>query len=213
MRKLRLSSKEDQQSLDNVLLDFFNRDEKTGDYHHGRIDKEIAAYQARAATSRANGANGGRPKKNPEKPSGFKNKPDGKATSNQEPVTSNQKPNKKSRALPDFDKVKNLNRPAWDRWVKHRREILGKPRYRSVATANKLAKYNYDIQTKAVALSIDKEWLDLYPEQIINQMKRKSTHNLSGKDLVSRCEALGISTHGRTTEELREAIAKKNETN
>lgn len=93
-RRLRV----DTQVLENVLKDFFEKTE--AGWRHGRCEAEIIEYRKRADKNRANGAKGGRPKKE-KKPNGF---PDGcesdangmpvetQLKGNQEPRTNNQEP-------------------------------------------------------------------------------------------------------------------------
>lgn len=76
-------------------------------YRHEICDRVIAEYHAKAETARANGKQGGRPRKQPaldEKPSGFQSGFNQDATSNQEqtgsqanqePITNNHKPGDK----------------------------------------------------------------------------------------------------------------------
>lgn len=64
---------EEQAAVESVLARFFDR---TPDgYRHERCEQELEAYRAAVARNRANGATGGRPRKNPEetqkKPTGF----------------------------------------------------------------------------------------------------------------------------------------------
>ncbi len=58
----------DNRVVSEVLEEFFLKGEKG--WHQSRCDAEIAAYHAMAARNRANGSLGGRPKKNPKKPTG-----------------------------------------------------------------------------------------------------------------------------------------------
>jgi uncharacterized protein YdaU (DUF1376 family) len=87
-----------------ILGEFFDLE---GDsWHNKRADEEIARYQSKADTARANGAKGGRPKgttkpritqpvilANPEKPT---LQPDRKLNNKQEPLTINQEPVKEN---------------------------------------------------------------------------------------------------------------------
>lgn len=76
----------DNQVVSEVLQEFFEQRE-TG-WHQSRCDEEITAYHAMATRNRANGSLGGRPRKNPKKPTGnplgTQNKPRGGPTGNRE---------------------------------------------------------------------------------------------------------------------------------
>ena len=61
MRRLRLVSKSEQQSLLNVLSDFF--DLRDDGYHQLRCEAEIQHYHRKAGVNKTNGKLGGRPKK------------------------------------------------------------------------------------------------------------------------------------------------------
>lgn len=66
----RAMSKADKDAVGRVLAEFFKR-EADGTYSQGRSDEMIAEAQPRIAAARANGRNGGRPKRTQVKPSGF----------------------------------------------------------------------------------------------------------------------------------------------
>jgi uncharacterized protein YdaU (DUF1376 family) len=87
-----------------ILDEFFDLEDDS--WHNKRADEEIARYQSKADTARANGAKGGRPKgttkpritqpvilANPEKPT---LQPDRKLNNKQEPLTINQEPVKEN---------------------------------------------------------------------------------------------------------------------
>ena len=95
LRRLRLVS-ENNQELTNVLEEYFIDTEEG--WVHGRIEKEISVYQAKADTARVNGSKGGRPKK-PRKTQLVKNRNPEKTGSkaNHKPITNNQEPSKESR--------------------------------------------------------------------------------------------------------------------
>jgi len=61
MRRLRLVSDSELNSLKNVLADFFELREDG--YHQARCDADIAAYHKRSEANQSNGKLGGRPKK------------------------------------------------------------------------------------------------------------------------------------------------------
>lgn len=90
MRRLRLVSKEDEKALENVLSDFFEREDG---WRHKRIDQDIIEYHAMAEKNKANGKLGGRPKKTHSVATGLpletQVEPKQKATTNQEPLTTN----------------------------------------------------------------------------------------------------------------------------
>lgn len=86
-RRLRLET----QWVLNVLKDFFFQAEDG--WHIAEIDAEIARYQSNAAKNKANGAKGGRPKREKEpdgNPMGYESQPIG----NPKPLTINQQPDK-----------------------------------------------------------------------------------------------------------------------
>ena len=89
-RRLRLET----QWVLNVLKDFFFQEEDG--WHIAEIDAEIARYQSNAAKNKANGAKGGRPKREKEpkeNPVGYESHPTGNPkplTNNQQPITNNQ---------------------------------------------------------------------------------------------------------------------------
>jgi uncharacterized protein YdaU (DUF1376 family) len=87
-RRLRLGSIDEQQALENVLSEFF---EKSDDgYFQKRIRVEILDYQENAEKNRRNGKLGGRPSKTHSVSSGLPNETQSKG--NQEPITNNHKP-------------------------------------------------------------------------------------------------------------------------
>lgn len=99
IRRLRLGAHTDLVGL--ILEEFFIK--KADGWHNLRADKEIAEYNAKAETARANGKKGGRPKKQkqlfavnerPEKTQldNLANPEKTKLKANQEPQTTNQKP-------------------------------------------------------------------------------------------------------------------------
>jgi uncharacterized protein YdaU (DUF1376 family) len=59
IRRLRLGSESDTDSLNNVLSEFFLKQEDG--YHHTRCDAEISSYHDLKRKNKANGAKGGRP--------------------------------------------------------------------------------------------------------------------------------------------------------
>jgi uncharacterized protein YdaU (DUF1376 family) len=101
-RRLRLGSVDEQQALENVLLEFF---EKSDDgYFQKRIRVEILDYQENSEKNRRNGKLGGRPSKTHSVSSGLPNETQSKGnhkplTINQEPRTNNHKPIKDKEAI------------------------------------------------------------------------------------------------------------------
>ena len=89
-RRLRLET----QWVLNVLKDFFF--EAEDGWHIAEIDAEIALYRSNAVKNKANGAKGGRPKREKEpkgNPVGYESQPNGNPkplTINQQPLTNNQ---------------------------------------------------------------------------------------------------------------------------
>ena len=92
-RKLRMSE-EDIPDIVRVLEEFFTQTDN--EWVHGRIDREIQAYQGKCEANRINGRKGGRPKK-PKKTQSVKfvNPNESQINPNQEPLTINHKPKEK----------------------------------------------------------------------------------------------------------------------
>lgn len=88
LRRLRLVSNSDAQSLQNVLDDFFILEDDG--YHQARCDVEIADYRRNSEKNKANGKLGGRPKKTHSVILG--NPSETQPKGNQEPITNNHKP-------------------------------------------------------------------------------------------------------------------------
>jgi len=108
-KKVLANTEEECVAVQSVLSEFFTLED--GFYHHYRCDDEIAKYQAKADSARANGKKGGRPK-NPEKTQSviLANPEETGSKANQEPITNNQEPIKKKGAKrftpPSLDEVK-----------------------------------------------------------------------------------------------------------
>jgi len=88
IRRLRLGSESDIQSLQNVLNDFFFLQDDG--YHQLRCDDQIHKYHGKAEVNKVNGKLGGRPKKTQPVISG--NPVESESKGNQEPRTINQEP-------------------------------------------------------------------------------------------------------------------------
>ncbi|MGE0344260.1 MAG: YdaU family protein [Porticoccaceae bacterium] len=117
-RRLSARTEEEQNAVLTVLSEMFS--ETTKGWVHGRVDRELAQYKARAAQARTAGKLGGRPSKKGAVPDenrdgfsenrdGSYRKPKAKPTNNHKPITNNQEeqhqeriasPNK-ARRLPD----------------------------------------------------------------------------------------------------------------
>jgi uncharacterized protein YdaU (DUF1376 family) len=90
-RLARARTDEENAAVDAVLAEFFSL--RDGVWMHGRVEREIAAAQARIAAAQENGKKGGRPPKNPEQtdekpgglPVGSKSEPSEKLTKSQKP--------------------------------------------------------------------------------------------------------------------------------
>ena len=114
LRRLRLATEEEKQALENVLEDFFTLEDDG--FKHARIEEEIAEYQEKSKTNKANGKKGGRPKKKkPEEteknPNGFDSDSENKPNANQneseqnpnhKPLTINHNINNTAKAVCDF---------------------------------------------------------------------------------------------------------------
>jgi uncharacterized protein YdaU (DUF1376 family) len=93
VRRLSIKTQEEKIALENILCDFFIKENDDDCWVHKRIDLEICKYKAKAEVSKVNGSKGGRPAKhkitqrvnlaNPELTKG---------KANQEPLTNNHKP-------------------------------------------------------------------------------------------------------------------------
>ena len=94
IRRLRLGSDSDIQSLQNVLNDFFILQDDG--YHQLRCDDQIEKYHDKAEVNKVNGKLGGRPKKTQSvilaKPTQSETKGDETLTINHKPRTINQEP-------------------------------------------------------------------------------------------------------------------------
>lgn len=120
-RRLCLVS-DDEQSLLNVLNDFFVLGDEG--WSHGRIDREIDIYHAKASTNRINGKKGGRPKNQQvtdyTKPKitqsvNFANPSESESNPNHKPLTINHKPEEK-------EKIKRFSPPTLSELSEHLRE-------------------------------------------------------------------------------------------
>lgn len=60
-RKVRARSKPEQQMIDRLLVEFFNK--RDDGWHKNRCDEEIEKYKKKADANRENGSHGGRPRK------------------------------------------------------------------------------------------------------------------------------------------------------
>jgi len=115
-RRLRLGSIDEQQALENVLSEFF---EKSDDgYFQKRIRVEILDYQENAEKNRRNGKLGGRPSKTHSVSSGLPNETQSKG--NHKPITNNHKPS--SRATKGSRLSADWVLPSdWEEWAKQER--------------------------------------------------------------------------------------------
>ena len=107
-------TQEEKEAVQNILDEFFTLTEKG--WVNSRVEKEINAYHANSDKNRANGAKGGRPRKNKTQnnPVGFdsvssglendaNSKPNQKATINHKPLTINQEPLTSNQYIYTFD--------------------------------------------------------------------------------------------------------------
>ncbi len=120
IRRLRLVSDSDTQSLQNVLNDFFVlRDDG---YHQNHCDGVIHKYHGMAKKNKANGKLGGRPKKTQSVILDNPNQSESKG--NQKPLTKNQEPTTKKDkkgASAEIVFPDGLDQQAWIRWLDYRK--------------------------------------------------------------------------------------------
>jgi uncharacterized protein YdaU (DUF1376 family) len=114
IRRLRLGSDSDIQSLQNVLNDFFVLQDDG--YHQGHCDVVIAKYHENADKNKVNGKLGGRPKKTQSVILG--NPTETESKGNHQPITINQEPQKKATgvACPD-----GVGEDVWQDWLQLRK--------------------------------------------------------------------------------------------
>ena len=112
-RRLRLGSDDEQKSLENVLLEFFEKSDKG--YFQKRIRMEIKDYQENADKNRRNGKLGGRPSKTQSVSSGLPKETQAKG--NHKPLTINHKPETTNQVnTPD-----GVSQSVWQEFVNHRK--------------------------------------------------------------------------------------------
>jgi uncharacterized protein YdaU (DUF1376 family) len=119
IRRLRLGSDADIQSLQNVLNDFFVLQDDG--YHQGHCDVVIAKYHENAEKNKVNGKLGGRPKKTQSVILG--NPTETESKGNHQPITINQKPNKKATVVATPEGV---SQSVWDEFIAHRKSKKAK---------------------------------------------------------------------------------------
>jgi len=161
IRRLRLVSDSDTQSLQNVLNDFFVlRDDG---YHQSHCDGVIHKYHGMAKKNKANGKLGGRPKKTQ---SVILDNPDqSESKGNQEPITKNQQPTTKKEkkgASADVVLVDGLDVNAWTAWFFYR-DGIGKPiKPASMLAAQKAMVKFGEQQSAVVEQSMANGWQGLF---------------------------------------------------
>lgn len=82
-------------------------------------------------------------------------------------------------ALPDFEKIKGLNMPAWKRWEQHRK-TKRKGKYKTTGIAERLAKLDYDDQMRCVQNSIDLDYQGIFPEDWQAKLDQQNNKRWSG---------------------------------
>lgn len=111
IRRLRLGSDSDIQSLQNVLNDFFVLQEDG--YHQGHCDTVIAKYHDNAEKNKANGKLGGRPKKTQSVILG--NPTETEVKGNHKPITNNHKP------ITIVNTPDGVSQEVWQEFIAHRK--------------------------------------------------------------------------------------------
>jgi uncharacterized protein YdaU (DUF1376 family) len=155
IRRLRLGSDSDISSLNNVLNDFFSM--LDDGFHHCRIDKEIADYQAQCESNRTNGKKGGRPKakKTQVVSSGLPevSQVEPEANPNHEPLTKNHKP--------DIQKVQppeGVSISVWADFLKYRRALKAPVTDTAIAGFKREADKAGISLEKALVTTIENNW-------------------------------------------------------
>jgi uncharacterized protein YdaU (DUF1376 family) len=159
-RRLRLGSVDEQQALENVLSEFF---EKSDDgYFQKRIRVEILDYQENSEKNRRNGKLGGRPSKTHSVSSGLPNETQSKG--NHKPLTNNHKPtsraNKGSRLSADWVLPED-----WENWARQERPDLN---LRSVGE-----QFRDYWSAKAGSGSTKLDWLATWRNWVRNQRQER----------------------------------------
>ena len=115
IRRLRLGSDPDIQSLQNVLDDFFVLQDDG--YHQLRCDDQIEKYHNKAEVNKVNGKRGGRPKKTQSVI--FGNPDESESKGNQEPITNNHKQKKEKATVVACPPDVGLQE--WEDWLSLRK--------------------------------------------------------------------------------------------
>ena len=87
--------------------------------------------------------------------------------------THTQTEEKRGASALDYGQVENLNLEAWELWQAFRRE-QGFGKYKTLATAKKLATYPAAIQLATITESIEQCWQGLFPEKVSAQSSKIS---------------------------------------
>lgn len=178
-RRLRLET----QWVLNVLKDFFFREEDG--WHIAEIDAEIARYQSNVAKNKANGAKGGRPKREKEpneNPVGYESHP----TGNPKPLTINHKPitnteiQKPARA--GADRPVDVSDGVWREWCRHRKAKKSIITDAVVRTFRKEAEKAGLTLEAGIELSIARGWTGLNAEWVAgaNNGRMATNHRTVG---------------------------------
>lgn len=166
-RLTRAATKPDQQAVESVLNEFFQKQEDG--WHHRRCDQEIAKVQKKStkaresANARWEGMRTHSERNANASETHMPTQCEGNAPNNQEPRTNNQDKNKTRATRAELASVPGLDLEAWTRWTTYRTEIRKPIKPASMdAAARKLAALG-PLQAATVENSIAEGYQGLIP--------------------------------------------------